>query len=73
MPYPGPARRAVTPGGLGRLKRLFLCGAATARSDALLVLPSRNNEMIVITVASPWTRRHIANLHKLPVGHISRR
>ena len=29
--------------------------------------------MIVIAVASPWTRRHIANFHKLPVGDISRR
>jgi hypothetical protein len=49
---------------------LFLRGAATARGYALLVLPSRENEVIVIAVASPRTRRHVANFHKLPIGHI---
>ena len=29
--------------------------------------------MIVIAVASPGTRRHIPNFHKLPVDYISRR
>ena len=59
--------------GTRKFKRLLLRGAATARSYALLALATRNNEMIVIAVASPGTRRHIANFHKLPVGHISRR
>ena len=54
-------------------ERLLLRGAATACSYSLLALPTRDNEMIVIAVASPRTRRHIADFYELPVGHVSRR
>ena len=52
---------------------LLLGRAAAARGYTLLALATRDNEMIVIAVASPGTRRHIPNFNKLPVGHISRR
>ena len=56
-----------------RVKLLLLRRAAAARSHALLALATRDDEMIVIAVASPGTRRHIADFNKLPVGHVSRR
>ena len=56
-----------------RIKRLLLRSAAAAGSHALLALATRDDEMIVIAVASPGTRRNIPNFNKLPVGHISRR
>ena len=65
------ARRAVATAVT--LNRLLLRCAAAARGHALLALATRNDEMIVIAVASPGTRRHIADFHKLPIGHISRR
>ena len=39
---------------------------------SLLALTTRKDEMVVVAVASPGTRRHIEHFHKLPVGHISR-
>ena len=53
--------------------KLLLRSAAAAGGDALLALATRDDEMIVIAVASPGTRRHIPNFHKLPVGDIGRR
>src|SRR5258707_1284351 len=53
--------------------QLLLRRAAAARSHALLALATRDDEMIVIAVTSPGTRRHIPNFNKLPVRHISRR
>ena len=51
----------------------FAIAIAAACGYALLALATRDDEMIVIAVASPGTRRHIPNFHELPVGHISRR
>ena len=59
--------------GVWEFRCLFLRRAAAARGHTLLALATRDNEMIVIAVASPGTRRHIPNFNKLPVGHISRR
>ena len=53
--------------------KLLFRSAAAAGSDALFALATRDDEMIVIAVASPGTRRHIPNFHKLPVGDIGRR
>jgi len=55
----------------GRVTRLLLRRAAAARGHTLLALATRDDEMIVIAVASPGTRRHVPNFNKLPVGHIS--
>ena len=52
---------------------LLLCGADAAICHSLLVLTTRNDQMVIFAVASPRTRRHITNFDKLPVGHVGRR
>jgi hypothetical protein len=56
-----------------QVKRLLLRRASATSGYALFALATRDDEMIIIAVASPRSWGHIANFHKLPVGHISRR
>ena len=52
------------------LGRLLLRGAEASFSQTLLGLASRNDEVIVFTVAPPRARRHIAHFDKLPIGYV---
>jgi hypothetical protein len=40
--------------------------------QSLLGLPPRDDEMVVVAVAPPGTRRHIPRLDKLPIGRVRR-
>ena len=54
--------------GTGSLWSLRI--AAGVHRHPLLALTTRNDEVIVIAVASPRTGRHIADFNKLPICYI---
>src|SRR6266496_4389530 len=56
---------------IGQVEVLLLRCTGTSFSQTLLGLAAGNDEVIIFAVAPPWTRRHIANFDKLPIGHVS--
>src|ERR1700730_14428384 len=67
--------------GLASCRR-FVCAAAGALflrvgrgllNQWFLELPPRDNEIVVLSVAPPRARGHIAHLDKLPVSYVGRR
>jgi len=52
------------------LRRLFFCGSRESFGKALFGLAARDDEVIVISVASPGTRRHITDFDKLPIRDV---
>ena len=51
-------------------EKLFFCGSRGPFDKALFVLATCDDEVIVIPVASPRTRRHITHFDKLPIRDI---
>ena len=44
----------------------------TLRNQLLFLLALRQDEVVIVAVGSPRSRRDFSNFHKLPVRHVSR-
>lgn len=62
--HPSPSRRLA-------MLRFPLFTLIFGGGLSLLALTTRKDEMVVVAVASPRTRRHLTHLDKLPVGYVS--
>jgi hypothetical protein len=55
------------------ISQLLLRRACELFSDSSLSLTTRDDEIIVFSIVSPRSRRHLADIDKLPIGYIGRR
>src|SRR6266404_6676903 len=59
--------------GSWKFQDLLLRAAYVSISHPLLGLTARNDEVIIVAVAPPRSRRHVTDFGKLPIGHVGRR